>query len=98
MHRWYDKHKNLARHLEKFKGMETRRRNRIVRDVLKIVREMNPGILEEFLLDFPLDVIRRRWYDEDPYLWLLFNGLEHADQPLLERITNHLRTTMKKAS
>jgi hypothetical protein len=28
-----------------------------------------------------------RWYDKDPYLWLLFNGLRFADTEVMKKVT-----------
>lgn len=35
-------------------------------------------------MEFPLEILRRRWYDKDPYVWLLFNGLRYAEIRVLE--------------
>jgi hypothetical protein len=41
-------------------------------------------------MDFPLDINRRRWYDKDPYLWLIMNGLKYASDELLASVTKYL--------
>jgi hypothetical protein len=94
--RWYDNHPKLARYLEEFKDMRQKSRDRLVKGVMDIIRDRNPKILEDFLLDFPLDLNRRRWYDSDPYLWLIFNGLAYADADLLSDVTAYLADNATK--
>jgi hypothetical protein len=90
MKRWYDKHPKLARQIEAFKTMQPHLRDKLIADVMGLVKANNPGLLEDFILDFPLDLFRRRWYDKDPYLWLLVNGLKYADPPLLKKVMMYL--------
>ncbi|MGB7568669.1 MAG: hypothetical protein WBM07_12475 [Chitinivibrionales bacterium] len=88
--RWYDKHKKLAGLLEQFKGLPERRKNKLVSGVMEIIKPMDPKLVEKHVLEFPLDMQRRRWYDADPYLWLLFNGLMYANAEILKKTTGYL--------
>jgi hypothetical protein len=100
--RWYDAHEEFAILLESLKTAKAGDRNRIVAGVLDIITADAPMLLEKYLLDFPLDQKRRRWYDRDPYLWLMVNGLEHARVKLLRKVTvfmsekGRIKTTKKK--
>jgi hypothetical protein len=85
--RWYDAHEEFAVLLESLKTAKAGNRDRIVAGVLEIITTDAPILLEKYLLDFPLDQKRRRWYDQDPYLWLMVNGLEHAGVKLLQKVT-----------
>ena len=85
--RWYDAHEEFAVLLEALKTAKARDRNRTVAGVLEIITADSPELLEKYLLDFPLDQKKRRWYDQDPYLWLMVNGLEHAGVKLLRKVT-----------
>jgi hypothetical protein len=85
--RWYDAHEEFALWLEALKTAKARERDKIVAKVLEIITADAPELLEKYLLDFPLDQKRRRWYDRDPYLWLMVNGLEHAGVKLLRKVT-----------
>ncbi len=89
MGRWYDKKRVLAGYLEGLKELEKKPRERIVRDLTELIRSYEPEVLEEFILEFPLDMYRRRWYDKDPLLWLIFNGLQLATDSLLDRIVEY---------
>ncbi|MBD3321862.1 MAG: hypothetical protein GF350_12270 [Chitinivibrionales bacterium] len=89
--RWYDHYTKLGAYLDSFKTMESKFRNPLVRDVIGIIRESNPQLLDqENAFDFPLDINRRRWYDRDPMLWLMFNSLKNADKHLREKVTHFL--------
>lgn len=86
MNRWYDKYEKLGRHIDHMKDMPSKQRDNLVRGIMTIIRKHNPSLLEQFVLDFPLELDRKRWYDNDPYLWLTINGLQHARPDLLETV------------
>jgi len=88
--RWYDKYEKLGEYIEGMKDMETGRRDRLVRGIMEIMRRHCPDLLERFVLDFPLDISRQRWYDNDPYLWLTINGLQFAPPDILATVTLYL--------
>lgn len=90
MARWYDGREPLGSSLDALKTLSAPRRDKVVRGILACINERSPGLLDEWVLSFPLDVNKRRWYDSDPDLWLVFNGLEHADEELLGMVTEYL--------
>ncbi|MFP4418477.1 MAG: hypothetical protein ACOC41_08685 [Chitinivibrionales bacterium] len=89
MGRWYDSNKKLACCLESLRCLESGKRERIVRDLIELIRSEEPAVLEDFVLEFPLDVYRRRWYDKDPYLWIIFNGMRFASESLVNRVIHY---------
>ena len=88
--RWYDQYEVLGRHIDSLKDMNVSRRNLLVSGIQEIIEQHSPRLLEESILDFPLDLARQRWYDKDPYLWLTINGLQQADPDLLETVALYL--------
>ena len=95
MTRWYDKHATLSEKLNAFKEMEQVLKDRLIKGMMSLVTDYDPNLLSyEKAFDFPLAVDRQRWYDEDPYLWLLFNTLQMADGTLLQSITTYLDEEM----
>jgi hypothetical protein len=88
--RWYDKHPRLRGYLDSFKEMPQRPRNSLIRGIMGLVSKSNPELVDKFVLNFQLDPNRRRWYDRDPYLWLMFNGLSRANTSLLQSVTSFL--------
>ncbi len=84
--RWYDKHEALANHLESLKTMPKRRLNEMLKDLIALARLLHPTLFEEHLLEYPLDMKKRRWYDDDPYLWILVNGLRFAEDEVIRKV------------
>lgn len=88
--RWYDHYETLGRHIDSLKEMETSRRDRLVKGIQEIIQQHSPSLLDDGVLDFPLDSSKQRWYDKNPYLWLTINGLQQANPDLLETVTLYL--------
>jgi hypothetical protein len=88
--RWYDKHKTLASLLEGFREMPKEQRDSAVEGVMALIKNFAPQLFDKNVLDFPIDFNRRRWYDREPNLWLLFNGLKFADNALLMKVIHYL--------
>ncbi|MCX7726277.1 MAG: hypothetical protein N2053_05460 [Chitinispirillaceae bacterium] len=84
--RWYDKHEKLANHLEKLKIMPPKQRNELLKDLITFGRLLDPDLFEKHLLEYPLDLKKRRWYDDDPYLWVVVNGLKFASDEILKKV------------
>ena len=95
MNRWYDKHAKLGKRLDTFKEMDQKIRDHLLKGVMDMVKNYDPSLLSyEKAFDFPLTFNRRRWYDKDPYLWLMFNTLKMADDTLLRSVEDYLEKEM----
>ncbi len=94
MKRWYDKHKKLAALLEGLKGMRKYKRDKISTEIIDLIKTHDDTLIDNFVMEFPLEIYQRRWYDKDPYLWLIFNGLSKADKVLLKKVTACLKNHM----
>lgn len=90
MKRWYDKDKKLAQLLESFKTMKKKIRDELCTGIIDLIKEHKGSLIDDFAMEFPLELYQRRWYDKDPYLWLVFNGLSQADNELLKKVTAYL--------
>jgi hypothetical protein len=88
--RWYDKDPALATYLESFQKMKKNLREELYTGIIEILRENSSTLIDDNAMEFPLDLPQRRWYDKDPYMWLIFNGLRMAEKPLLEEIKKYL--------
>jgi len=88
--RWYDHYETLGRHIDSLKEMSPGRRDHLVRGIQAIMQRHSPNLLDDSVIDFPLDSARQRWYDKDPYLWLTINGLQQAGPDLLETVALYL--------
>lgn len=93
--RWYDQYKELGGYLDLFKGMDAVKRDKMIGDIFSLIKDSDPELISRHVFDFPLEIHRRRWYDQDPYLWLVFNGLKNTDDKLLKKITLLLRDQIK---
>ena len=90
--RWHDKYTKLSLKLELFREMNTGLRDKLVKETMNLIEDYNPYLLaNDKALNFPLlldqKYIGKRWYDDDPYLWLMFNTIQMADHVLLDAIT-----------
>ena len=91
MKRWYDKYPKLAKYLDSFQTMHPKKRDKLVKGILTLINEDDPNtIMEDFVIEFPLDIYRKRWYDDDPYLWLIFNSLKNAGDALKNKVADFL--------
>ena len=90
MARWYDAHEKLGKNIDKLKFTERNLRDFMLSKVMKLIKQHDPRLLDKFVERFPLDIQRRRWYDQDPYLWLIINGLEYGDDDLIDKVADLL--------
>ena len=86
MNRWYDKHEKLGHHIDLMKGMSPSQRDRILQGILELIKDNNPTLLDDFVLDFPIDIYQKRWYDKDPYLWITVNGLSFGNKDIWDSV------------
>ncbi|MBN1525589.1 MAG: hypothetical protein JW904_14010 [Spirochaetales bacterium] len=89
MNRWYDKNEKLRTYIESLHDIDPELRNHIVHDLMDLVKEHNPALLDSFVEEYPLETRNQRWYDEDPYLWILLNGLKFADDAIILKVIDY---------
>ena len=91
MTRWYDKYEGLGKRIDAFKRIEVDRRDFLIKGIVDLINKHNPELLSpRHAFEYPLELNRRRWYDKDPYLWLLINTLKKAEKELLGRVNGYL--------
>lgn len=89
--RWYDNHPRFRECIEKIKDFEKEERNMMVQGIITFINQSHYAeLIGEKAIDFPLDSDRRRWYDKSPYLWLVMNGLQYADEKFINRVAEYL--------
>ncbi|OGS36546.1 MAG: hypothetical protein A2293_10580 [Elusimicrobia bacterium RIFOXYB2_FULL_49_7] len=89
--RWYDHSPALARCLDGLKTMSSAKRKKLVVALLEMICKKNPELIGIAMFKFPLDPHSRRWFDKNPYLWLLFHSLKNADSRFLRKVVNFFR-------
>jgi hypothetical protein len=95
MKRWYDSHR-VGKQLDLFKGMTKKQRDPIILNIMSIIKKYGSSFIDNAVVEFPLEPHQRRWYDADPYLWIIFNGLQRADIKLLDEIAMYLEGIPKE--
>ena len=96
MKRWYEKHTVLSRNIELMRDMTDQQRDHLALGIMRIIKEQNPTLLDDFVENFPMEIHRKRWYDQDPYLWLIINGLEYAKNDLISNVECYLEIESAK--
>jgi hypothetical protein len=91
--RWYDKHDGLAEALEALKGASKRDRDELVDQIKGILTRNDPHFIDKQCDKFPLSPFKRRWYDKDPYLWLVINALRYTDDQTITEVVSLLNKT-----
>ena len=85
--RWYDKNPELSGYIDYLRDVEPDRRDKIIGDLKDLISD---GLIDDNVLEFPLTT-KRRWYDSDPYAWLVINALKYADDELIDRVIGYFR-------
>lgn len=96
MNRWYDKHEKLGRNIDLMKKMTRPQLNHSLQGILEIIKDFNPTLLDDFVLDFPMDMYQKRWYDKDPYLWITINGLSFGNNMLWDSVAAWLEKEQQR--
>ena len=84
--RWYDKYENFAALLNRIKHLRKQDRENILIYIKDLISDIDPKLFDRHVHEFPLSV-KRRWYDKDPYSWLIINALKYVDDDAIEKIT-----------
>lgn len=65
---------------------------------MHLIKEYDDDLLSfQRALEFPLDFKKKRWYDDDPYLWVMFNTLKISNDELLRIIEDYFKTKFRLA-
>jgi len=96
--RWYDEHPTLANGLAALRDAPHPLRRALVKDCLGTLQRLAGNVLERHVGSFPLEVHRRRWYDDDPELWMLVHGLQHAGPTCHDAVADLLRLGTSRAA
>jgi hypothetical protein len=91
--RWYDDIPELREKIEKLRDMDEVSRNRIFAGIKKLDKDFDSKLIDRHVLEFPMEQ-KRRWYDQDPYAWLIINSLRYAGPDLLQKVIDYLGRCM----
>ena len=93
--RWYDDNPRLALLLNLLRNQDKGCRDNIINELKDIIIYYDDSLIDIHVVDFPMTE-KRRWYDKDPYSWLVINSIKYADNELLSRITKHLSNRLQQ--
>jgi len=91
--RWYDSNPRLALLLNLLKNQDKECRDNIINHLKEIITKYDDTLIDRHVVDFPMTE-KRRWYDQDPYSWLVINSIKYADKELIKRIISYLTTQL----
>lgn len=92
--RWYDRYLDLGHHIERLKSLKKKERDKIILGMKDVIMDYDDELIDRHVIDFPLS-FKRRWYDKDPFSWMVINALMYADKALLNKITDFLRSKLQ---
>jgi hypothetical protein len=91
--RWYDNYPELAKYIEKMKEIDKEKRDSIIIMIKNFIIENSPDIIDKNVMDFPMG-LKRRWYDKDPFSWLIINSLKYANLDILNQVTELIKKNL----
>ncbi len=92
--RSYDIYPNLSELIEKLKNSERRDQDKIISGIKDLIMDFDSELIDRHVMEFPLTV-KRRWYDKDPYSWLVMNALKYGEEKLIKNVVNYLQKKLK---
>jgi hypothetical protein len=92
--RWYDKYPELGKLIERLRGVDEDEREAIFDGIKELDKDFDSELIDRHVMEFPMN-LRRRWYDRDPYSWLVINALKYAEKPLIQKVIEYLKEKLK---
>jgi hypothetical protein len=91
--RWYDAVPELRVLIERLRDIDKEKRDDIFDGIKKLDSDFDSKLIDCHVLEFPMN-LKRRWYDQDPYSWLMINALKYADASLLGQVIDYLKLNL----
>ena len=91
--RWYDNYPELSIYIEKLKDIDKKNRDEIFIKIKDLINENNPELIDKYVIEFPMG-LKRRWYDKDPFSWLIINSLKYATKEFLDKVTALIKNNL----
>lgn len=91
--RWYDNYPELSIYIEKLKDIDKKKRDEIFIKIKDLINENNPELIDKYVIEFPMG-LKRRWYDKDPFSWLIINSLKYAAKEFLDKVTALIKNNL----
>ena len=92
--RWYDANPVLRELLERLKITDNPKQEKLIGGIKDLIMSCDSELMDRWVLEFPLTT-KRRWYDKNPYSWLVINSLKYAEKKLQRRVISYLKKELK---
>jgi hypothetical protein len=92
-HRWFDKYPDLRESIDKLEYFTKQDRDEIIQGMKDLISNYDNELIANIAIEFPLEC-KRRWYNTDPYAWLVINSLIYLDEDLITEIIIYLNEIM----
>ena len=89
--RWHDQDPILRDLLEKVKNLTEKEQDQVMMELKYIINKHDDTLIGSHIEEYRL---RRRWYDKNPYTWLVINALKYASPELIEQVKAFLTTRL----
>lgn len=91
--RWYDKIR-LGEYIRVLGKIAPEKRKKILTKINEIINQYDKDLIINNVMNFTL-AYKRRWYDKDPYSWLIINSLKYVNEDKLNQILIYMEKTIK---
>lgn len=93
--RWYDDKNILKEFIDCLEALDKDKRDQLLLRLRDLVMEYDGFYIEKNIGDLPLTLRKRRWYDHDPYAWIIINGLRYCNEQLMKEVIDLAKKTIK---
>jgi hypothetical protein len=96
-HRWFDKYPDLRKSIDKLEDLNKGVRDEVIRGIEELILSYDNQSFDRYERKFPFES-SNRWYDKDPYAWLVINSIIYLDEDLITDIILYLKEKLKQPS
>jgi len=93
--RWYDRIRYFSEIINDIERLSVEDRDQLLMEIQKLIASYDSDLVDRHVNQFSFNE-RRRWYDRDPYAWLILNSLKFADDVLLMRVAKFIHQQLSK--
>jgi hypothetical protein len=92
--RLYDKFLDLSQYIEELRKLKKHKREKILINLKDLIISHDDTLFDKHVQEFPITV-KKRWYDKDPFSWIVVNALKYADTDLLIKLFDYFEKSLK---
>ena len=88
--RWYDRYPDLKVMFDKLQELKKGERDKIILELKDLIAGRDNCLFDKYVFEFSMP-LQRRWYDNNPFSWLVISALKYADEALITDIILYLK-------